>query len=413
MVYYHVVSHVLQLAFTTNQWIAICAIVVPAIVAFTIYYLSYRRKKTRSVTYVFTKVTQRYGVVLSDYTQVKTENEKLKKQLAKSVQRIRELEGEKVKQDSAKALKSLKRKGDVTLLLALLVTLRDEHGSVHAMEDWVERNREISAIAELKRDTTIGLQANTEILRACPEDVAALRAIGDIHWYHGEYKKAEEHFKRIVRYGEKTSDDESKAWGWGPLSRLYQEQGEFVKAEELALKSLAIFKHLNIRIGEIGSSNVLAEIHIYRGEYDTAERLARGLYKLNDELPTKEKSSIPYTLLGQVCAQKGVLDKAEQMLRKALRHDIRHNDITRASHNYSHLGCFFLSKKGDLDTAEEMFLDALKLAENCGWVPQIAYICGKLTEIYSRQGITTQTRIYKDKVKSLYKKQSENSTAKK
>jgi CHAT domain-containing protein/Flp pilus assembly protein TadD len=103
-----------------------------------------------------------------------------------------------------------------------------------------------------------------------------LGTLGGVKGEQGDFRTAEEHFKRALRLKRRTSPNRpSLAWAMTDLALLYSEIGDLQKAEPLLREALAI--HENTMGAEhpltSTSLNNLALLLLDKGEYERAEEL--------------------------------------------------------------------------------------------------------------------------------------------
>jgi tetratricopeptide (TPR) repeat protein len=134
-----------------------------------------------------------------EISKLKTENSQVKRYLANSINRVKELEKGDRRDDAIAALDAIRKSGDTTKLLILIA-------DKNLNKNTIERNREISAIAYLRGDFDTALAAINEILKLLPDDLDALNRKGNICQLRGNLPQAIQCYEKVLRLA-KTQND--------------------------------------------------------------------------------------------------------------------------------------------------------------------------------------------------------------
>ena len=303
------------------------------------------------------------------------QEEQLKEQLAKAVERIKKLEAEGNRPDAEKALEELRQSGDMKLLQKLLIKDRDEHRDV-----LIRRNREIAAVAYLRGDIDIANEAVNEILKELPDDLFALKQRGNIHRLWGDSKEAEVCYRRVLQLSRDVSDEAVEAAALGNLAMIYMEKGELDKAEEMCLQSLEISERggmMGLTASQYGN---LGAIYLTRGELDKAEKMFRDGLKIDEKLGRLEGITAMYSNLGLIYQRRGERDKAKEMYLKSLEiaEKLDYKEIMAAL--YSNLGSVY-RQRGDIQKAKEYWEKALGLYKRIGMPHMVEKVEGWINGI--------------------------------
>ncbi len=217
-----------------NQKIALCGVIIAAISGIAVpVILSLRRKNVEPPTEVNVGRLEGDGTVIGDDAHVTVDKrrgvdpnllldraikeavakgraieqaEQLKEQLAKAVERGEKIVAEGNRPDAEIAIEKLYESGDIKLLQKLLIKDRDEH-----RDALIQRNREIAAVAYLRGDIDIAMEAVNEILKVLPEDLFALNRRGIIHSLQGKLKESECDFKRVLELANEKGNNKDRA----------------------------------------------------------------------------------------------------------------------------------------------------------------------------------------------------------
>lgn len=173
----------------------------------------------------------------------------LRGELAKAIERVRQLETQGNRPDVTEALDEVRKTGDTSRLLELLIKERDKY-----RDGLIQRNNEIAAVAFLRGDIDVALAATDEVLRLQPNDLISLNQRGHICQLRGNLDEAEKAYLRVQELALAANDAKWQAIAMGNLGMIYQTKGQLDEAEEMHNKAL--------EIGErIGLQEVIARQH--------------------------------------------------------------------------------------------------------------------------------------------------------
>jgi len=159
---------------TRNQKIMVATLVVAGVlVPFVLHFCPRKERIARSIDteMILSKVieeAERKGLAEAEIVQLKGE-------LAKAIERVTHLETQGNRPDATEALDEVRKTGDTSRLLELLIKDRDKY-----RDALIKRNHEIAAVAYLGSDIDVAESAVDEVLRLEPNDVIALTQRGHI-----------------------------------------------------------------------------------------------------------------------------------------------------------------------------------------------------------------------------------------
>ena len=323
---------------------------------------------------------------------------KLKEQLTKAVERAMELEKSGDVPEAEGIIEELRKSGDVSRLLEVLVKDRDVH-----RDELIERNQEIAVIAYLKGDIDIAMEAVNEILKVLPEDLFALNRRGIIHSLQGKLKESECDFKRVLELANEKGNNKDRAVALSNLGNVYYKRGELDKAEDMNLKSLEIAEKLGFQEMMASDYGNLGLIYRLRGELDKAEEMHNKSLEINKKLGRLEGMASQYGNLGIVYKTRGELDKAEEMHLKSLEINEKLGRLEGVAGNYGNLGNVY-QMRGKLDKAEGMQKKALEIDKEIERLEGQAIRYANLGLIYKQRGDIGKAKEYWEKAVGLYKR---------
>ncbi|MBU7583344.1 MAG: tetratricopeptide repeat protein [Nostoc sp. TH1S01] len=140
----------------------------------------------------------------------------------------------------------------------------------------------------------------------------------------GQYKKAEPLFLRVLAITEKEHPHQvhpDVAASLNSLAQVYYSQGKYQQAESLFIRALAIFEQLQGKeeLVAITLSN-LAVVYQAQGKYQQAESLLLRALKIREKMPNNESSSLTtiWNNLATVYREQQKYQQAESLFLRAL-----------------------------------------------------------------------------------------------
>lgn len=250
---------------------------------------------------------------------------------------------------------ALRRDGDAKLLLAFLVEERDR--TADAMP---QRNQEIAIVAYAQREIAIAEDAARRLLAADPENLFGLTILGQVLRFHGKLTEAEVTHRKVLKLARLKGEDWHAARAQGNLSLVYLDRGDYNKAEEMLVATLAAFREMEDPRGIADARMHLGVVYDYQERFEEAaveHRAAIVLYKaLNNQI----RLATEYANLGVVYQNQGKLDAAAEYHRKARDiNEVRDNQEGLAR-DLANLG-FIAKERRRLDEAEVLLARSLKI----------------------------------------------------
>ncbi len=235
----------------------------------------------------------------------------------------------------------------------------------------------------------------TEFDRDDFEMVVPLNILASVYQDKGDYAKAEPLFLRALAIREqklgKTHIDVAKSLN--VLGTMYREKGDYPKAEDFLRRALAIREQT---LGQVHSHvattmNNLAQVYRDQGEYGKAEPLYLRALEIREKTLSKNHPDVANSCnnLALFYYTKGDFAKAEPLYLRSLQ--IRekifgktHIEICTSLHNLALL--YYV--RGDYTKAESLFIRALEIREKTlgKTHPEVAYTLNSLGLLYYAQG---------------------------
>ena len=188
------------------------------------------------------------------------------------------------------------------------------------------------------------------------------------------------------------------------LACIYYIIGNLSEAEKLHEESIEIKKKFGKPAEDMANDyGNLGLIYETRGDLDKAEEMLLKALDINETLGILERMATNYGNLGVIYQMRGDLDNAEEMLSKALDINEKLGSLEKMASNYGNWGVIY-QKRGDLDKAEEMYLKTLEIEEKLGKLEGIAISYGNLGMVYEERGELGRAREYCEKSLDLYQR---------
>jgi predicted ATPase len=196
------------------------------------------------------------------------------------------------------------------------------HGDLHEGRQWLERALATGGAtpAELrirahKASASIALWENDPgaSLRHAERALALTREIGDlpgvadsligvgngVWWYAGDRARARELFEESLTLHDELGDKRGLSRAAKQLGELERDEGRYKRGAELLELSIAVAREDENSWLEALATHSLADLHLDRGDLETAERLyARALDMLNAR---GDERAVAYCLAGLAC----------------------------------------------------------------------------------------------------------------
>ena len=150
-------------------------------------------------------------------------------------------------------------------------------------------------------------------------------------------------------------------------------------------------------------SGNLGVIYRTRGDLDKAEEILHRALDTFEKLGRLDGMADQYGNLGSVYLTRGDLDKAEQMFHKALEIHENLGRLDSMASDYGNLGLIHRTR-GDLDKAEEMHRKSLAIEEKLGRLEGMASEYGNLGAVAAERGDLVEARELWIKARDLFEK---------
>lgn len=235
------------------------------------------------------------------------------------------------------------------------------------------------------------------------ETAATASAYGDLGLVYekaGELDQAQAMYKKAMAIDEQLGNREGIARHSSNLGVIYRSRCEFERAELALQKALSIYEELNHREGTGNAYGNLGLIYLSRAEephilrltpedtlheLDRAEEMLQKALSISKEFNQQEGMANAYGNLGVVFQMRENLDAAEDMHHKALAIDEKLGRQEGMAAAYGNLGLIF-EKRNETQRSEEMHKRALAIDERLGRSDAMAADYGNLGVIYRMRG---------------------------
>jgi tetratricopeptide (TPR) repeat protein len=183
-----------------------------------------------------------------DAKRLRMENADLKKQLAAAIRCVEQAESVGLA-DARGLIEALRKGGDTSRLLKFLLARRDLVGAFKekAEKECVSLNRQIAAVAYLRRDLHEAASALAQILEVEPKDLDALNRMGHICLVVRDNDGAERYYQRALDVAEKAVNLEGQMIVLANLGHVQMQRGRIEAGIEFLRKSVEIDRKIGHR----------------------------------------------------------------------------------------------------------------------------------------------------------------------
>ncbi len=228
-----------------------------------------------------------------------------------------------------------------------------------------------------------------------PNVATGLNGLAGLYQDQGEFIKAEALYQRSLLIREKSlgPDHPDVAISLNNLAGLYHDQGKYSKAEPLFLRSLLIREKAlgpeNLAVAL--SLNNLALLYRDQGNYARAEELIRRSHRIREKLLGADNPDVALSLnnLAGIYSSQGHYDKAEPLYQRSLliwekALGPMHPNVAASLSNIASL----YQDQGQYSKAEPLLLRSLRIRETALGPrhPNVATILNNLAGLYRKQG---------------------------
>jgi tetratricopeptide (TPR) repeat protein len=253
------------------------------------------------------------------------------------------------------------------------------------------------------------------------EKTIALKNIGTIYFFQGNYQLAEESLLNSLEISQEIQYAKGIADAYNNLGIINSRQGQYEKALDYYRASLEMKQELGDRQGRANTLNNIGEIHKFRGRYGEALLNYQESYKLKNELGdlqgmanslnnigeiyslwadyeealgayqeaaslwtelgNTQLMSVAFHNIGEIYLQLQNHQQAERYFRRALDIQEAQQDLSGKASSLRNLGTI-KSAQDSISEAEQFFSEALSLEQNLGNPSGVATSLNHLGELY-------------------------------
>ena len=209
----------------------------------------------------------------------------------------------------------------------------------------------------------------------------ALKNIGIINIFTGDYDKAEEYHIKALKIFNSINNSTGISGCLNNLGMIYELKGDFIRSVEHYEKSLVIDKNTNNISGIASSLTNLGNVFQKQGNYNKAIEYYIEVLKIREELNDKTGIADVYNNIGALNEKQNEYDNALKNYQKAL---ILYNETQnkRKLSNVLHNIGFILSRQKHYTQAIEYYFQALEIRKEYGAKKGIAATTLNIGELY-------------------------------
>ncbi|UCF09142.1 MAG: tetratricopeptide repeat protein [Thermoplasmata archaeon] len=142
--------------------------------------------------------------------------------------------------------------------------------------------------------------------------------IGVTYARKGDMKKAIENYEKSIELSNKTGNVRMVGWALFNAGEAYARTGNFGRALDCCEKSLSIFERLDEKLGISGAYMSYGIIYKLRKKWDEAIQYFEESVRIREELDMPYRLADGYFEFGLLYKEKGDIEKARELLTKAL-----------------------------------------------------------------------------------------------
>ncbi|MEN8120390.1 MAG: tetratricopeptide repeat protein [Bacteroidota bacterium] len=229
----------------------------------------------------------------------------------------------------------------------------------------------------------------------------ALKNIGVINLFTGDYDKAEEYHLKALKIFNSINNSEGISGCHNNLGMIYAIKGDFISAVKHYEKSLVIDKKTNNINGIANSLTNLGNVFQKQGNYNQAIEYYIEVLKIREKLNDKTGIADVYNNIGALNEKQHEYDKALQNYQKALILYIESQNRRKSSNVLHNIG-FVLSTQEHYTQAIEYYFQALEIRKEYGAKKGIASTTLNIGELYQKLNKYNEAYRYYSESLKLY-----------
>lgn len=250
-------------------------------------------------------------------------------------------------------------------------------------------NQLATTLRERDQDATLAYSNEADsISRALGDSNGQSRALENIAWVYyrkGQWQKSFEYTAKAYDIAIKTEDKAQAARLMNNLGALYYEQQNYELAIKNFKKGYSLASEVNDPTTQVRSLNNVAFSFSQIEQLDSASFYAHLALQLKDSADSPYLASFAYRVIGDVHVKRGNYDSAEVVYRSFLDMAREQGVKSYEAGGLHRLGKVYLLS-GKLDQAEEILLYSLKFCEENGFRDELSKSYRILSELYDKKG---------------------------
>ncbi len=180
----------------------------------------------------------------------------------------------------------------------------------------------------------------------------------------------------------------------------YSYRGEYEKALDYSLKSLAIYEDIDDKTAISSTLNTIGNIYGKRKDHSNALKYYLRSLAISEEEGNEEGIAKTNNNIGNIYQDKGDFDKALEFIGRSLQSFTELDDDLGIASSCNNIG-IILKFQGDLAAAHKQFKRAYKIFYRIMYKTGLAASCNNLGELLTVQGKYKQARLYLDQALNI------------
>ena len=220
-----------------------------------------------------------------------------------------------------------------------------------------------------------------------------LGQIGNVYYLVGEFEKAIEFTLKSLAIYESIDKQKGISMCYKTLGDIYSDQGIYGNALHCYMKSLKIREKIGDKKGELYCYIGIGYVDKCMGNESKAIASYSKAMKIAFDYQEKYAVSTCYSEIGVIYLSQGSINKALEFVNKSLKIDEELDNISGIASGYANLGNI-QKAKGEYSQALEYFLKSLKIAEEIGDLNSSSNTLSSIADVYIKMKLYNEAIKY-------------------
>ncbi len=220
-----------------------------------------------------------------------------------------------------------------------------------------------------------------EELNMPEEKATAMKNVGNVYFYMGRYRLAEESYLEAIEIFELTGNIDGAAKVYNNMGVINSRLGNYDKSLQYYQRSMNIKETLGDKQGIAATANNIGEIYKFKGDYQNALLNYQKSYELKEELGEKQGMANSLNNLGEIYSLWSDYEKAIEYYLEANSIFSAQGNLQAISVSYHNIGDLYHKLK-NYELAKKNYLKALETQTKLGDRGGVIHSLKNLGSIY-------------------------------